>query len=137
MRLVSNPAGAFGYTALDSENYMFGEYVASAAVVDRNVVSFNTSGQVAPSATNGTATLCAGVAIGAIASGNVGVVAQYGIVTGLVAQGAIAAGNPVIRSGTTAGAVAASATPGVGEALGVALAASAGGLVTVFLCKSI
>jgi len=135
--MIANPAGAFGYTALDGENYMFGEYVASAAVADRNVVSFNTSGQVAPSATNGTASLCAGVAIGAIASAAVGIVAHYGIVTGLVAQGAIAAGNPVIRSATTTGAVAASATPAVGEALGVAIAASAGGTVTVFLCKSL
>jgi hypothetical protein len=95
----------------------------------------NTLGLVAHAATNGTASLCLGVALNAISSGGfTGLVIVQGYVSAFP-DGAIAAGDIVKRSVNTAGYVATTATPGVGESIGVAIAASASGRVDIWVAK--
>lgn len=132
--VIHNPQGAYGYTDLRTQLWaQEATFKASAVIAAKSVVAIGTTGQVATAATNGSASLAIGIAQGAgTTNGDVQVVVQ-GIVENVPANGAIAAGAIVIRSGTTAGAVAASATPAVGEALGVAIAASASNLVTVWV----
>lgn len=108
-------------------------FKTSAAVTANTVVSTGTTGLIATTATDGTASLCVGVAPQAIASGDTGPVITWGYVEGVTAQGTIAAGDILKRSATTTGALAATATPAAGEAIGVAIAASSGGTVKAFL----
>lgn len=136
-RAVVNANGAFGLSSLgatlptDSNSYD-----TSANVSAGRVVSLGTTGTVAHSATDGTASLCLGVTQAAATSGNTVLVVQRGYASAL-AQGTIAAGDVLKRSTTTSGAVQATATPGVGEAIGVAIAASSGGNVDMFVAKSL
>lgn len=132
---IANPSGAFGYTA--DPGLSEREFKTSAAVVAKTVVSIGTTGLVATSATNGTAALCVGFAVSAIASGSTGQIAVNGLITGVPCDGAIAAGDIVIRSGTTAGSVKVSASPAAGEALGTAIAASASNTCTVLIARSL
>lgn len=137
-KTIPNPAGAYGYTDLNTKlPQSVDSFVASAAITSpstgRKVVSFNTSGQVATMATDATATLFAGVAFDTVASGDIAQVVTSGIAENVLAQGTIAAGDSLIRSGTTAGYVQASATPVAGTVIGVALNASSGGTVDVWL----
>ncbi len=133
-RQINNPAGAFGLAA---DFPQAGEpYQASAAVTAKRVVAIGTTGQVAVAATNGTAALCIGVSRDAIASGNVGIIIERGIVTGVGADGAITAGLLLKRSATTAGFVAATATPAIGEVIGFAIAASASNVVDIYVSPS-
>ena len=133
-RVITNPSGAFGYTDLEQTQWrLSAPFLTSAAVATKTVVAIGTDGKVATAATNGTAALAIGVTATAISSGYTGNVVLAGVVTGVTAQGAIAAGDVLKRSATTAGAVAATATPATGEALGVALAASSGGTVTMWV----
>lgn len=133
---IPNAGLAFGFTDLQSNLWNQPvEMQASAAVAAATVVAIGTNGQVATAATNGTAALCVGVSQDAIASGNVGNVIIQGVATGVTADGAIAAGALLKRSATTAGAVAATASPAAGEVIGFAIAASAGGVVTVWVTK--
>src|SRR5690606_39035791 len=96
-------------------------------------VAIGTDGRVAVAATDGTASLCVGIADENIAAGETGNVAVWGYKEGVVADGTIGAGALLKRSASTAGAVAATATPAAGEVIGVAVAASAGGTVKVLL----
>ena len=135
-KLIENPQGAFGYSDLRSQ--LWAEEVsfkASAAVTAKRVVAIGTTGQVAIAATDGTATLCVGIAQNAIASGSTGMVVVQGIAEDVPATGAIAAGDFVKRSVTTAGSVSATATPALGEAIGVAINASASNTVDVWVQK--
>lgn len=138
MSIVTNPQGAFGNSALGQQlGRVIWEFDTSAAVTGPKVVSLTTEGKVATSATDGTASLCAGVALGTVASGDTAKVVVMGIVEDVPCDGAIAAGNIVKRSVTTAGSVAVTATPAAGEALGVALAASASNLCKLYLFRSL
>jgi hypothetical protein len=137
-KTITNPAGAFGYTDLNTKlPQTVDSFVASAAITSpstgRKVVSVNTEGKVATSATDGVAALAVGVAFDTVVSGDVAQVITAGIAENVLAQGTIAAGDSLIRSGTTAGYVAASATPVAGTVIGVALNASSGGTVDVWL----
>lgn len=130
-RAINNPAGAFGLTADFPRSAS--EYQASAAVTAKRVCAIGTNAKVAVAATNNTATLCIGISDAAIASGNVGLIVERGVVTGVTADGAIAAGDILKRSTTTTGAVQATATPVAGEGIAVAIAASAAGVVDVYV----
>lgn len=133
-KALTNPMGAFGYTDLTTTSYQLEfQGKASAAITGPVCVSLGTTGEIATTATDGTAGLCIGIAVQSIASGSVGGVVILGLAENVTAEGTIAAGAIVKRSATTAGAVAATATPGVGEALGVAINASAGGTVDVWV----
>jgi hypothetical protein len=134
-QIIANTSGAFGYAA--DPGHAGYELKTSAAVAAKTVVSIGTTGLIATSATNGTASLCVGFAVAAIASGATGQVLINGYLAGVPCDGAIAAGDIVIRSGTTAGSVKASATPAAGEALGTAIAASASNTCTVLVARSL
>lgn len=135
-RIINNPHG-FGDTGVGFPTTE-DEFVASAAVTAARLVAINTAGSVAVAATDGTASLVVGYAPnGATAAGGLVKVKTGGIVENIPAAGAVAAGDIVKRSVTTAGYVSATATPAVGEALGVAINASASNVVDVFWNKSL
>lgn len=137
MGLIHNPQGAFGYTDLRTQLGAVEHTFKTSAVITtaRSVVAINTSGQVAIAATNGTASLQIGIAQATAASGGDVQVVTFGLAENVPANGAVAAGDILKRSGTTAGAVAATATPAAGEAIGVAINASASNVVNVWVCK--
>ena len=138
MTQIVNPGGAFGYTDVQDINWqLVAPMKASADIAVNNVVAIGTAGAVAAAATDGTASLVVGMARDAISSGKTGLVVVMGVVDGLVAQGTIAAGDILKRSATTTGAVAATATPAAGEAIGVAMAASGGGVVKAWISKGL
>jgi hypothetical protein len=135
MTSLSNPVGAHGYTDLQTrlwkEEALF---ETSAAVTARSVVAIGTDGRVATAATNGDATSVVGIARrGTTAAGKTTGVVVKGIAEDVLAQGAIAAGALVIRSATSAGHVASSATPAAGTAIGVAISAASGGTVDIWV----
>lgn len=134
-RQINNPAGAFGLTADFPQSAS--EYLTSAAVTAKRVVAIGTTGLVAVAATNGTGSLQIGIARDTIASGAVGLIVERGIVTGVGADGAIAAGDRLKRSTTTTGFVQATATPAAGEVIAFAIAASGSNVVDVYVCKSL
>lgn len=111
-------------------------FKTSAAVTDRRVVSIGTTGQVAVTATNGTLSLCVGVAIAAAASGDIVPVRMHGVVENVPATGAVSAGDLLKASATTAGSVTATATPTAGQVVAVAINDSASSVVDVFVCPS-
>lgn len=134
---LTNPMGAFGETDLTTELYCeTAPFQTSAVVTAGRVVAIGTDGTVAHAATNGVAALCVG-----IVDSNRGVNTAFStlvIIEGYAsgfADGATTAGAVLIRSTTTAGYVMASATPGVGEAIGVSMAASASGRVDMWVSK--
>lgn len=137
-KTIHAPNGAFGYT--DLTNQLFStqaEFKTSAAVVATRVVAVGTTGLVATAATDGVAALVLGVAAEAGASGDTIGVITAGIAENVGANGTISAGDIVKRSVTTAGYVAATATPGVGEAIGVAINASTSNTVDVWISKGV
>ena len=137
-KTVNNPLGAFGVTDLQNQlPSLEGEFKASAAITAPKVVAIGTDGQVATAATNGTASLCVGVAIKDATSGGRAKVVYYGIAENVPAAGSVAAGDIVKRSGTTAGYVSATASPAAGEAIGIALNASSSNTVDIWVCKAV
>lgn len=127
--------GAFGYTDLQTANAPVVEPMeASAAITGPKVVAIGTDSRVATAATDTTASLCIGVAINTVSgAGGEAHVVTLGLAENLVATGSIAAGDLVIRSATTAGAVSASATPTAGQVIGRAINASASNTVDVWV----
>lgn len=136
-KVITNPAGAFGYTDLETQLYsQTAPFVTSAAVTAKRVVAIGTAGAVAIAATNGTASLTVGIASQAIASGSVGLVVVHGIAEDVPCDGTVAAGDLLKRSVTTAGSVATTATPAAGEVIGVAINASSSNTVDVWVLPS-
>jgi len=135
-KIINNPLGAFGVTDLQNQlPSLEGEFKASAAITAPKVVAIGTDGQVATAATNGTASLCVGVAIKDATSGGRAKVVYYGIAENVPAAGSVAAGDIVKRSVTTAGYVSATASPAAGEVIGVAINASSSNTVDIWVCK--
>lgn len=136
-KTINNPNGAFGYTDLQTKlGSLEMEFTTSAAVTAIQCVSIGTGGLIAESATDGTASLVVGIAVEAIGSGKSGGVVVLGIAENVPCNGAVAAGDLLKRSVTTTGSVAATATPAIGEVLGVAINASSSNTVDVWVCKS-
>lgn len=136
-KTITNPAGAFGYTDLRTTLFsVAGQFKASADVAAGAVVSIGTDGSVATALTDAPS-LAIGIAPAAISSGKTGLVVTYGIAENVPCNGATAAGAVVKASATTAGRVAATATPGVGEAIGISIAASASNTCDVWVCKGV
>lgn len=134
---VTNPGGAFGYTDLATLGYQqTAPMRTSAAVVGPACVSIGTAGAIATSATDGTASLVVGIAVDSIASGKDGQVVVNGLAENVPAAGAVAAGDLLKRSVTTAGYVSATATPVAGEVVGVAINASSSNTVDVWVRPS-
>lgn len=134
---IINPGGAFGYTDLQTTVFSVPAQVqASAAITANRVVSIGTDGSVATAATDAPS-LAVGVAREGFTTDQTGIITVFGIAESVPAAGAITAGAIVKASATTAGYVSATATPGVGEAIGVAIAASASNLVNIWFCKGV
>ncbi len=132
--IISNVTSAFGQTDLQTKTHpLTFAYEAADTVTANQVVAITTEGKVADAATNGTASLAIGVALDSAVTGDAAKVVVLGMAENVPAQGTIAAGALLKRSATTAGYVAATATPAAGEVLGVAINASAGGTVDVFV----
>lgn len=131
--IINNPSGAFGVTDLDQKLFKTtGEFVASAAITAKSVVSISSTGTVATTTTGGVGVI--GVALNAASGADKTIqVILTGIATNMVAGGATTLGTPVIRSATTSGAITSSATPVTGTVVGFALGASAGGLTSVWV----
>lgn len=136
--VIKNPQGAFGQTDLRSKVFALeGPFKTSAAItLARGVVAIGTDATVATAATNGTASLAIGVAQAIAASAADVMVILMGMAEDVPAAGAIAAGDLVKRSVTTAGYVSATATPAAGEVIGIAINASAANTVDVWVFPS-
>ena len=137
-KTINNPNGAFGYTDLqNSLGSVELEFKTSAVIAGApQVVSIGTTGLVAESATNGTASLVIGIArANASATGKTVSVVVLGIAENVPCDGAVAAGDLLKRSATTTGSVAATAPPAAGEVLGVAINASSSNTVDVWVCR--
>jgi len=133
-KMITNPNGTDGYTDLQTTLFSIAAPVlASAAVAAKRVVAFGTNGTVSTALTNGTASLNLGITVDAIANGSTGDVVVLGIAEDVPCAGAVAAGDLLKASATTAGSVSATATPAAGEVIGVALAASASNTVDVWV----
>lgn len=136
------PGGEFGLSGDDNfwqEAYPYVSAEASTTILAGQVVSINTAGKVLQATTSVAAALCIGIAKNDIAAGASGLIVVRGHVLAAKAQGAIAAGKQVIRSGTTAGSVADAGTEDAtlisGTVLGIAVAAAASSLVHLFVGK--
>lgn len=131
-KALTNPAGAFGYTATKDKLYQqIAPFKAESAITGPAVVAINTTGNVATAATNGSAQLVAGICINSPAAGEIAQVVIAGIVDAVPCAGTVSAGQILIRSVTTAGRVNSSATAALGEAMGVAIADGSGANGTV------
>lgn len=135
---IVNATNAFQYTDLQTSIFSVqAEFDTSAAITAPAVVAIGTTGLVATAATDNTASLCVGVAIRTVTSGKPVSVVVHGIAENVPAAGAVAAGDILKRSVTTAGRVSTTATPAAGEALGVAINASASNVVDVWVSKTL
>lgn len=133
-KTISNPGGAFGFTDLQTKGwYLAMPAEASAAITGPAVVALASDLTVATAATDGTPSLARGIALDSIASGDFGMVVVAGVVENVPVDGATAAGSLLKRSVTTAGRLAATATPAAGEVLAIALAASSSNTTDVFV----
>jgi hypothetical protein len=136
---ITNPNGAFGYTNLETKLFRTeAEFKTSAAIAGApQVVAIGTDGTIAPAATDSTASLSVGIATRDAASGDTVKVVVYGIAENVPAAGAVTAGAILKRSATTTGSVSATASPAAGEAIGIAINASASNVVDVWVCKAV
>ena len=135
---ITNPRGAYGGTVRPAREV--DSFKTSAAVAAKAVVAIATDGtyRVATAATNGSASLCVGI-VGdtAAASGDQALVVTRGVVKSVPVDGAVSAGDILKRSVTTAGRLAATASPAAGERFAVALAASASNVVDVWVVQAL
>ena len=133
-KLISNPNGAYGYTSIDQKlPQTTEEFLAGGTITAKVPVSITSTGTITATATDDTASRVVGISLKAITSGKTGLVITGGIASGVSAGGATTLGTPVIRSATTAGYVTSSASPAVGEAIGIALGASSSNQVSVYV----
>jgi hypothetical protein len=127
-------AGQFGYTDLRTQLWaQEATFQSTGVIVARNVVAIDTTGKVATAATNGTASLAIGISQdAATTSGDVSVIV-FGVAENVSCNGAVAAGDLLKRSATTAGYVATTGTPTAGEVIGVAINASTANTVDMWV----
>lgn len=139
MATVPNPGGAFGVTDITQKfPGVVMEFEATAAIPARTAVTITTACKITKATTGAAAAgTSLGVTIDAVAAGQYAKVVVLGPIDNVPADGSIAAGSPVIASTTTAGSVIAKAAPTTGEGLGFAIAAASGGLVTIWVNRTI
>lgn len=130
---ITNPNGAFGYSAEVERTVT--PYKTSAAITGKKVVAVGTDKTVATAATDSTAALSIGVSTESAALGDTVMVVTHGIIDDVPVDGAVTAGATLKRSVTTAGSLAATASPATGEVVGFAIAASASNLASVYVLK--
>lgn len=134
-KLISNPGGVYGAsTDLSERGWSLGApVVASAAITGPAVVTLSSGYSVATAATDGTASLARGIVTQSVASGDTCEMVVAGIAENVPVDGATAAGALLKRSVTTAGRLAATATPAAGEVIAISLAASASNVTDVWV----
>lgn len=134
-KIITNPNGAFGYTADTGGTVQ--EMLTSTSVAEKAVVALSTTNtlKVAAAATDSTASLSLGIAIAAATGSQTIPVVTRGLVRSVPVAGAVAQGDILKRSVTTAGSLSATASPATGEAFAVALAASASNVADVWVIK--
>ena len=147
--IIKNPGAAFGQakTTISSATAV-ADMVAESAVTAGSLVALTgtaaSSGNVIPAATGTAPERVIGVALETRAAGQVVQVAVLGPVFNVKteASAAIALGDRLTRSGTTAGGVVtlANATgvttvAGLGQVVGIAMSAAANNLVDMFVVK--
>jgi len=139
MATVPNPGGAFGVTDITQKfPGVVMEFEATAAIPARTAVTITTACKITKATTGAAAAgTSLGVTIDAVAAGQYAKVVVLGPIDNVPADGSIAAGSPVIASTTTAGSVIAKAAPTTGEGLGFAIAAASGGVVTIWVNRTI
>lgn len=132
---ITNPAGAFGYTAAVDKAFSlerpFKSNESSTTIAAGDVVIITSGGLVEQSATGDDVNLAIGVAKEAIAAGEVGLITVLGICT-VNCESTVAAGEALGRSGTTAGR-ANTATNGAGGIFATALSAAASNQCTAWI----
>lgn len=134
MTTIPNATGAWGGSITIDSARDPAIYQCASAVAEKNVVSLDTAGKIAKTGTAGDPKLVLGVAMQAGATGDPVRVTTRGVVTGVAYTGtAPAAGDPLGRSGSTAGAVV--ANPTSGRIIGYAVAAGSGGTVTMYVTQ--
>ena len=136
---ITNPLGFGGYTDLATLcEPRIRSFRAGGTVTALEAVYAGTNLRVAQAATDCTATKVVGIALDSATSGGIVRVVVWGPVEGVAISGSVTEGQPLKRSVTTSGRVAATATPGVGEMLGWAIAAGSGanGTVSIFVEKA-
>jgi hypothetical protein len=134
-KTVNNPNGAYGYTDLETKGFQLtGNFKASAAITGPAVVSMASNLTVATAATDATASLCLAIVQGSAAADDTVPCVVLGVVENVPVDGATAAGALLKRSVTTAGRLAATATPAAGEVVAVSLAASSSNTTDVWVC---
>lgn len=134
-KTITNPAGAYGYTGADQTlwNDAAAFAVSTAAVTAKQLVQIDPAGTVRVATTTPNP-LQTGITVSAAAVGQAVNVAVQGAVGAVPYTGtAPAAGDVLIASGTTAGRVAVSNTPGLGQSIGIAIGAGSGGIVDVWV----
>lgn len=131
--ITSNPGQVYGYDrGVDTS-----QYIAAADINGPVLVSIDANGKVATTATNGAPRLVVGVCLNSPRAGEVASVAKIGqVVKDVPSTGTVNAGDFLTRSSTTAGSVAASATPSVGDVVGVAVTGATNNKVTVYVFKA-
>lgn len=139
MATIPNPGGAFGVTDITQKfPGVVMTFEATADIPARTAVTITTACKITKATTGAAAAgTSLGVTVDAIDSGKLGEVVVLGPIDNVPADGSISAGSPVIASTTTAGSVIAKAAPTTGEGLGFAIAAASGGVVTIWVNRTI
>lgn len=133
-KTINNPNGAFGYTDLATKGFQLtGNFKASAAITGPAVVAIDSALEIATAATDGTAALTIGIIQGSAANDDTVPVVLMGVAENVPVDGATAQGALLKRSVTTAGRLAATATPAAGEVVAVSLAASSSNATDVWV----
>jgi len=135
-KTIANPTGAFGYSTLDQQgwNETAPFVVSTAAVGAKQLVQIDPAGNTCRVNTTTPNPLQIGITQNAANVGQTVNVIVQGTASGVAYTGtAPAAGDVLIASGTTAGRVATNNTPGLGQSVGIAIGAGAGGVVDVWV----
>lgn len=136
---ISNPQGFGGYTDLQTIcEPVIRPFRAGGTITALQAVYAGTNLRITSAATDCTASKVVGIALEGGASGKTIRVVTWGPVEAVPIAGTVAEGDIVKRSVTTSGRVSATATPGVGEALGWAIAAGSGanGTCSIFVAPA-
>lgn len=136
-KTISNPHGAYGYSDLqtkgdqDTRPMVAGGTIAATGP---QVVAVASNGvTVTVAATDAAAGLCRGIVREPAVAGRSVLMVTGGPVANVPVDGATTAGAVLKRSVTTAGRLAATASPAAGEAFAISLAASSSNTTSVWV----
>jgi hypothetical protein len=135
---ITNPLGAFGYTDVQTKmGALVWEFKAQSSITGPACVVLNTTGNVATAATNASTAAIIGICINSPTTNQVARVVVFGVAENVPTNGSVSALDRLKPSATTAGYVAATATPAANEVIGFAISASASNVTDVWVSKSL